>query len=310
MIAEVALRRALDTIRDRPGLLCLDFGGGRLSAVEIEEGRVAAWTSRELRPEALPEGAPGDVLRLAGQVHDLVVDAGIDARRCRMTLPDEAAVSRTVVLPPMPPRDLGRAMRYAAERHLPFPAHRASWSWDVVERSPSGQRVYLVATWIDVAERYEQMARAAGLRPEVLEPRSIAVARALGREEAVLIEGGRGRLQLTLVLEGRPAFVAEASAGPTDRQRREALEQLLQRAYRHQAAAGTSGEGGRDPSRGRPSGRLAPLVIAGDLETAEPDLPLPALRASELAAGRLAAPAGFPAGAYLANLGLAMRSRR
>ncbi|HZV52306.1 MAG TPA: pilus assembly protein PilM [Candidatus Dormibacteraeota bacterium] len=310
MIAEAALRQAVDTIREGRGLLCLDFGGGRLSAVEVEEGRVVAWASQELRPGALHDGAPGDVPRLAGRVHDLVVDAGINARRTRLTLLDEAAVSRTIVLPPMPPGDLVRAMRYAAERHLPFPVDRASWSWDVVEPSPSGQRVYLVATWIDVAERYDQMARAAGLRPEVLEPRSIAVARALGRDEAVLIEGGRGRLQLTLVLEGRPAFVAEVPTGPTDRQRRDALEQLLQRAYRHQAtAAGVAGRV-QETSRGAPSGRLAPLVIAGDLESVEFDLPVPALRATELVAGRLAAPAGFPAGAYLANLGLAMRSRR
>ncbi|HLH71421.1 MAG TPA: pilus assembly protein PilM [Candidatus Dormibacteraeota bacterium] len=310
MIAEAMHRRRVGTARERRGLVCLDLGGGRLRAVEIAEGRVTAWASRELHPGLLREGGPGEVHRLAGWVRELMAEAGIGARRARLALLDEAAVSRTVSLPPMPPRDLVRAMRYAAERHLPFPLHRASWSWDVVERSPSGERVYLVAAWVDVVARYEQMARAAGLQAEVLEPRSVAVARALGQDEVVLLEGGPGHLHLTLILEGCPALVAEASVGPTDRQRREAVERLLQQAYRHQATAATPGPTLAAPPRPSLPGRLAPLVVAGDLEAVELDLPVPAVRATELLEGRLASPAGFPAGAYVAGIGLGLRSRR
>jgi hypothetical protein len=240
--------------------------------------------------DAVEPSALGELVK-----HSLAF-AGMEARSARMALPDEAAVSRLLTLPPMPRRDLLRAVHYAAERHIPFPLDRARWSWDVVEHSPEAIKVYVVAAWRDVVDRYAEVARSAGLEPGVLEPRSIAVARAVNQEYAVLVDGGQRRLHLTLMVGGQPALVDGATVGPEPHDRREALDRLLQRAFRYQ-----SGSGG--PTR------LAPVLFAGELETAGIQLPVAGGAVSEVLNGHLpAAPNGFPAGRFLANLGLAMRA--
>jgi hypothetical protein len=282
----------------RSGLVCLDFGRDELSAVEVVNGAVTKWFSQQLPNDVLRNGDPIEPAVLGQVVKQNLLLTGVQARVARMALPDEVAVSRLLTLPSMPQRDLARAMRYAAERHIPFPIERARWSWDVVERTAEGVSVYLVAAWLDVVERYAEVARAAGLEPQVLEPRSIAVARALNQERALLVDGGPRRLHLTLMVNGHPALVDGAAIGPGLNERREALDRLLQRAFRFQSATGGAT-------------RLAPVLFAGELETAGVQLPVAGGPVSKVLNGHLPiAPPGFRPGHFLANLGLAMRAQR
>jgi len=280
-------------------IVCLDFGRDRLSAIELVEGSVVRWAARPLAEGSLQNGDPVHPAAMGGAVHRMLERSGMQARQARMALPDEATVSRQIILPVMPRRDLVRAMHFAAERHLPFPVARARWSWDVIERTPERLVLYLVATWRDLAEHYAEVARAAGLVPEVLEPRALAVARAVDQERALLLDGGERRLHATLLVGGQPVFVDDVMTGSAAAERREALDRLLQHAYRYQSTAA-----------GAP-GRLAPVLLAGDLELADLELPVAGRPVSEVLNGHLpAAPSQFPAGEYLANLGLSMRAPR
>lgn len=278
-------------------VVCVDLGRDRMAVVELADRAVVRWFSRPLAEGALQNGAPVDPTLLGGVLRQSLALAGVEGRRARIALPDEAAVSRMIKLPAMPRRDLVRTMRYEAERHVPFPIQRARWSWDVLRHGQDEIRVYLVAAWQDVVDLYAEMARAAGLEPEVLEPRAIAVARAIGRDEALLVDAGRRRLHLTLYVGGQPVLVDEIASGPDLRERREALSRLLQRAFRHQSSSSAG------------SARLAPVLLAGDLETSGMDLPVSGGAVSDVLNGHLpAGPPGFRPGGYLANLGLGMRT--
>lgn len=286
-------------LRARQPFVCLDFGRDRLNALEVADGAVTRWISRPLPADALNSGDPTLPEYLGDAVRQTLARATITSRRARIALPDEATVSRQITLPPMARRDLPRAMLFAAERHLPFPIDRARWAWDVVAQAPDRITVYLVATWRDVVDRYAEMARLAGLEPEVLEPRALSVARALDQDQALVLDAGASRLHATLVVGGQPAFIDEAVVGNVVDDERDALDRLLQRAYRHQSTVA-----------GLP-GRLAPVLLAGDLEHAELPLPVAGRPVSEVLNGQLPrAPQGFKPGGYLANLGLSMRRPR
>ncbi len=280
-------------------VVCLDLSRDRLTALEVAEGAVTRWTSRPLVEDALRNGDPMLPGYLAETMHDALAQAGIVARRARIALPDEATVSRQLTLPPMAWRDLARAMRFAAEKHIPFSIERARWAWDVIDRTSEGTVVYLVATWRDVVERYAEIARTAGLEPEVLEPRMLAVARALDQEQALVLDADQRRVHAMLVVTGQPTYVDEVVVGSVVQDRREALDRLLQRAYRYQSS--TNGA----------AGRLAPVLLAGDLEHADLALPVVGRPVSDVLNGQLPGiPTGFQPGAYLANLGLSMRGTR
>lgn len=283
----------------RSRTVCLDFNWDQLALLEVADGAVTAWETVALPAGLIRNGDPTDPGAVAAFLANAMSEAGFVGRRARMVLPDQAVVSRHITLPPMSSGDLARAVRFEAERHLPIRIDRACWSWDVVERGPAGIRVYMVGAWRDVVQHYADVARGAGLEPQVLEPRSVALARALDQERVLLVDGTRRRLQLTLLVGGQPVFTDDQDAGPDVYQRQEALDRLLQRAFRYQSTAGNG------------SARMAPVLLAGDLESVELPHAVAGGPVKQVLNGHLpAAPARFPAGSYLANLGLAMRSRQ
>ncbi len=286
--------------RRRKSIVCMDLSPENLSVLEVVAGAVTAWASRPLPAGLLFNGDPVDPPALGGLVRQSLAVAGIQARRARLTILDEATVSRHLTLPRMPRRELAQAMRYQAERHIPFPIAKSCWSWSALDSGgPAGLQVYLVAAWRDVVDRYAQVATSAGLDPRLVEPRSVAVARALDQDRAMLVDGRGRNLHLTLLVDGQPVLVDEQSFDTGRDDRREAMDRLLQRAFRFQSSVPGGGT------------RMAPVLLAGELEVAQLDLPIQGRPVTQVLNGHLPhLPQGFQAGRYLANLGLAMRSGR
>src|SRR5262249_31120392 len=100
--------------------VCLDFGRGHLSALEVFNGAITRWVAVPLAEEDLDNGSPVDPKALGAAVAAALRRAGMEVRLARIAPPDEATVSRQLQLPAMPRRDLARAMHFAAERHIPF----------------------------------------------------------------------------------------------------------------------------------------------------------------------------------------------
>lgn len=280
-------------------IVCLDFSRDHLSFVEVVDKTVSAWGIQPLPAGILFNGDPVDSAELGDLARRFLLTLGVKGKRTRMAMPDEATVSRHLVMPRMPRRDLVQAMRFTAEQHIPFPINRACWSWDVVETVPDGIRVFLVAAWRDVVERYAEVARFAGLQPELLEPRSVAVARSLAQDRALLVDEDARGIHLTLFIDGQPMLVDQQPLEATAGGRRDAMDKLLHRAFRYQSSVPGA------------SARMAPVLLAGELEFGELDLPVPGRPVTEVLNGHLpSVPLGFHAGKYLANLGLSMRSSR
>lgn len=278
------------------GLVCVDLGMGRLTALEVRQGTITRWAGEDLPAGALRQGDPTDPETLGLRLEQLLSRAGVESRTARLTLSDEAAVIRYVQLPSLPPRHLRRAMVYAAERELPLPLDRARWSWDVVSRGPAGVTVCLVGAWTDVVERVIAVGTWAGLKVEVVEPRSLAIARVLEMQDALLVEAWPPHLQTTLIASGKSPHVQHA-AGVVDREPWDVAYGLVARQMLARDAAGGSSE-------------MPPVLLGGQMaELSGPLLTSARDAGSALNGHPPLRPPDFPASSYLPHLGLAMRTR-
>jgi Type IV pilus assembly protein PilM len=273
--------------------VCLDFSLDRLAAVEVAEGRVVKWTVQPLVAGSLRGGDPIDTEQLAGELKSALARAGITARKARIAISDDAAVVRVISVPRMPKRHLGSAIRFLSEQETPFPAGRASLAWHVIERGQNTTRIYLAAAWKDVVQRLADAVRAAGLEPEVIEPRSLAVNRAIGRDDAIIIDAGEMVARLTYVSRTETPFADQVPVLGDGKWG--AANLMLERALRSHR------------------GTVPNVLLAGDFEAAasSPEAALLSVSAHTASAALNghgpARPAGMPGGALLGPLGLAVR---
>lgn len=128
----------------------------------------------------------------------ILKELGVDKPEIRLCLSDSACVSRFLDYPQMPMKDLEQSLRFEAGRELPVSPHKAYLGWQVLDEQAARRRVLLVAAWRDVVEGYLQSAQGLG-KVTVLEPRALALARAVGLPDSTVVEWADDRLQVTQV---------------------------------------------------------------------------------------------------------------
>lgn len=275
------------------GLICLDMSFDRMTGIEVVNKSVRRWFNHPVPADSVRLGDPQDPERIGAALRQTLSALGIESRRARIAIGDDASVSRVVELPRMPRRHLRQAVQFLARKELPIPVDRACWTWDVLREAEDRTTVLLVAAWQDLVDRIVETGRTAGLQVEVIEPRAIAVARAVRVERAVVVEAWGAQVQTTLVHVGGVGRVEQAVV--TAASANEAARELVQRMFTHDASVNQAVT-------------LAPVLLAGD---ARLDW-LPALErareAVESLNGYPQRPEDFPARWFLPHLGLAMRS--
>jgi len=125
----------------------------------------------------------------------------------RLCVSDSACVTRALDFPKMPARELERSLRFELERELPMSRRDAYLAWQVIDAQKTRETVLLVAAWRDVIEGYLEALEGLG-RVTVVEPRSLAVARAVGLRDALLIDWTGDHMQVLIVEKRRVTYTS------------------------------------------------------------------------------------------------------
>src|SRR4051812_31845347 len=133
------------------------------------------------------DGEVNDVDALADALRSLYREnKGLD-KKVRIGIANQKIVVRVLELPPLEdPKELEAAVRFQAQDQIPMPLDSAVLDFqplDVVEtENGKRQRVLIVAARRDMVDRVLAAAKAAGLKPEGIDPSAFAMIRALHRE--------------------------------------------------------------------------------------------------------------------------------
>jgi len=127
----------------------------------------------------------------------------------RLCISDSACVMRFLDYPRMPAKELERSLRIELERELPMNPREAYLAWQVVEVRDNQQTVLVVGAWRDVVEGYLEALEGLG-HVAVIEPRSMALARAAGVADALLLDWTGDQLQVAVVEKRRVTYTNSA----------------------------------------------------------------------------------------------------
>lgn len=200
----------------------IDIGSDSLKAVEVETGGgMPRLLNAVIEKDVF--GGHSPIGRLdAGLLSGILKKRGIKAKRAISVLPDEDLIEKYLRFPVETLKRIGDFVNWEASKHISYPVEEASFDYSTEERNGGDEiGVHLAVARRVVVEKYVYLLKNAGLVPEAVEPRSLALKRILRNREIpenmivsmldigfrwttlLILKGGRIRFSRTIETGGK-----------------------------------------------------------------------------------------------------------
>jgi hypothetical protein len=290
------------------------LGGGRREIVTLAiedsdlrflsvRGRVLKWGSVPLPKGLVTGGVINDPLEMGRIVDETFRENGLDRRRVISSVVGLRAIPRMLTMPKLQASMLEAAISREAKKEMPVSLENLYLSWQSLPPEGDQQRIYLLGVPREMIDVQVRMLDAAGIQPLAMDLKPLALVRAVGQEQAVIINLEEGMLDIILVVEGLPAIMRTFGLDQREGSMEERIERLLtelnqtMRFYNDSHRNATIRPNTPVYASGRVLGQpevLAYLRYASDRPIEQPPAPMPC-------------PADLPVPDYLTNLGLALK---
>lgn len=174
-------------LRPRIEAVGLEIGTSAVKVVELRQGKppsLAALATRTMPPGLIQDDQIQDEPGLAAEIKALFDDAGIRKRHVVTAVPNRQAITRNIMVPKMTLQELEEAIKWEAERYIPFPIDEVELDFYVLDHPddvPEGGQleVVIAAARLDLLTRQVETLRLAGLEPVVIDIKPFALLRSL-----------------------------------------------------------------------------------------------------------------------------------
>jgi type IV pilus assembly protein PilM len=195
----------------------LDIGTSSIKILELEGGNPIRIQRFGRIP--LPDGSlVGGVIKNGMAVTDTIREAfdalQIKTKRIQVAIAGQAVVVRNIKLPLMEDNEVANAIRWEAERYIPFPVDEVTMDFNVIERDLQQREmeVMLVCAHNDIINSHMEALQKAGLQPVAVDIQPFALMRALGLENSenessvAVLDIGAGTSDLSIFKAGISRF--------------------------------------------------------------------------------------------------------
>lgn len=174
-----------------------------LKVLQVAERGVIRHGHSLLPDGAYRDGMPTRVLIdvLLGTLHN----AGIAVSSARVAIADAGVAIRDFRLGRIPESDLESAVKYEAKRLIPMEPSAVYYAWHA---TPVARQlaIFLAAARREMIDALIAGIGAAGVQAERVDLRALALARAAGVSDGLILDWGHGEATLVLQTGGRPRF--------------------------------------------------------------------------------------------------------
>ncbi len=168
--------------------LGLDIGTYSIKAVQLQDtpGGLSAVKLgyKQIQPEESKSSEIGES-SLARTISELWKEQMIKSRRVKLVISDKSVYSRHISIPRVPEEELIKAIKWQAEKYIPFSIDDAIVDFQtlgsVSQKSPAQIGIVIVAAKKETINKYLSVLKTAGLVPIIVNITPFAVARSLLR---------------------------------------------------------------------------------------------------------------------------------
>ncbi|MFC1934208.1 pilus assembly protein PilM [Chloroflexota bacterium] len=198
-------------------MITLELSSTSIKLMKTEGGRVTNWANLPLEPGVLYEEVVSAPQALGTAVKQLMASSGIKGSNITASVSGLYSLSRIIMVPtPLGERITNQAVREVAGEVMPLPEEELYLSWQTIGAGEGGQQVLVVGVPRDVIDSEMRALRIAGINPRILDLKALALARAVNREQALILNIEHTSFDTVLVINGAAGVIRTTAWQPGD----------------------------------------------------------------------------------------------
>jgi type IV pilus assembly protein PilM len=278
-------------------MVTIDIEDNSIKMMLVRGRQVEKAASIPLDPGLVHDGVIIDPATVGRRLGELMAAHGINEKRVMVSLSGIHSIYRVVNVPKLPKNLMDEAARREMERVMPVPLNELYTSYQSISMSDIETVICLVGLPRNTVEAMLETLRQAGLQPEAMDVRPLALVRVADERDAIIINAQSAGFDIAVMVGGITELLRSlpypADADSAD----EKVDEVKEELERTVAFYNSSHKGSEINTTVATfvSGELGEM-LAGTLEYRVK--PLPQL---------LSYPDGLNASEYAANIGMALR---
>jgi len=176
----------------------IDIDSQTIKLLQVEDNRVEMWASAPLEDGIVEDGTIVDTQALAAQIRRLRRSSGISARDVVASMSGLFSVARLLSLP------AGSQSLTLERAREAIPGEGLRLLWQSVRMNGAGHDLLVIGANEERVDSEVGALRSAGLTPNVLELKSMALYRAVQKSQVLIANVESSSIDIVLVIDGLP----------------------------------------------------------------------------------------------------------
>ncbi|MFC1939670.1 type IV pilus biogenesis protein PilM [Chloroflexota bacterium] len=285
-------------------MITLEISSTSIRLMETEGEKVVKWASNPLEPGIMEGEVVSNPEALSAAIKELMNTSGINGNIITASVSGLYSLSRIILVPAHASGRLTpQTVREKAEEVIPLPEEEIYLSWQSIAPVEGEHQVLVVGVPRDVINSEMQAFRMAGISARLLDLKALALARAVNRKQALILNIEPTSFDTVVVINGITVIMRTTAWQPGNLSVEDKAEHL---AVALELTVGFHNS--HNPSL--PIDRTIPLFITGEMSGDTALLENLQVRAGypvEPLAPPLEYPEDMPVSQYAVNIGLALK---
>jgi len=189
-------------------VITLDIDSTAIRLLETRGDRVTKWASVSLEPGEVEGEVVSNPQALSTKVKQLMASSGIKGKKVSASFSGLYSVSRILPLSNLPGGlTTPQAVLEAASEIMPVDTDKLYLSWQTIATGEGAQEVFVVGVPQDIIDAEVRALRAAGINPHILDLKTMALARVVNREQALILNIEPSSFDIVVVVNGVPQIM-------------------------------------------------------------------------------------------------------
>lgn len=265
--------------------------------------QVLRWGEVPLPDGLVQSGVAKDTAELGQRIDDLFRREELPRDQVITAISGMRAIPRILTLPKLRASMLEQAISREARKEMPVSTDDLYLSWQTLPSEGDQQHIYLLGVPRELVDSQIAALEVASVTPYAADLKPLALVRAVGKEEAIIVSLERNILDLVLVHEGLPTIMRTFDTNGAEHTVQERIDQMMDE-LRQTVRFYNDGHSKAPIAADTPicaSGKLFAEVSAREYLEEISERPLASLECP------LNCPSDLPRREYITNIGLALK---